>query len=179
MQPENSYSVIVTADNGASSQEESYTRFSLLEAEEAARVSREVEELQQQPLQGKGKALALAHLYRRKGLQSEAIEVLAKLVAGGSETTAVHLLLAEVYQDVDLSFLAQEGYLQALELAKEEGNWEAQGISQVELGTMEEAIDELQLAAEFYEGALASYRVLGDEEKVEELEQKLVELGER
>lgn len=176
LQPGAGYELVVNADNGASSLEESSIRFYLLEEKEAGSIRSEVEQLQKRPLSEEGKALALVYLYRRNGLQAEAIEVLADLVAAGNETTAVHLLLADLYQDSDLVFLAQRQYLQALDLAKQEENWEAQAISQVELGAMEEVIDELQLATEFYEEALASYRILGDEEQIRELEQKLIEL---
>ena len=175
LQPGNTYDVIVTADNGGVFRGQTPVTFSLLE-EEMARVSKEVKQLQQQPLKEERKALALAYLYDRNGLQAEAIDVLTELVEGGNKIAAVHLLLAEFYQDVGLDLLAEEEYLKTLELAKEENNWEVQGVSQINLGMMQEYLYDLDLAIEFYEGALFNYRVLGDEEKIEELKQKLARL---
>ena len=176
LQQGNTYYVIVNADNGGVFRGQTPVTFSLLEEEEIVRVSEEVEQLQQQPLKEEKKALALAYLYDRHGLQAEAIEVLTELVAGGTETAAVHLLLAEFYQDVGLDLLAQEEYLKTLELGKAENNWEAQGVSQMNLGMMQEYFYDLDLAIEFYEGALFNYRVLGNKEKVEDLKQRLARL---
>jgi tetratricopeptide (TPR) repeat protein len=118
----------------------------------------------------------LAHLYRSNELNAEAIAVLEKAVKEGNRTTAVYHLLGSIYQQVGLNLLAKEGYLTGLNLAKAEESWEAQGIIQESLGEVEEALDNLKSALQWYQEAQSSYRVLGDEGKVQKLQQKLDDL---
>jgi hypothetical protein len=82
----------------------------------------ELKILSEQPLNNEAKSIATAHLYRSKGLNMEAIEVLEKLVAGGSKTTAVYQLLGDIYYDVRIKDMAKNRYETGLKLAQKEGN---------------------------------------------------------
>ncbi|MBD2221139.1 fibronectin type III domain-containing protein [Calothrix sp. FACHB-1219] len=176
LQPGSRYRVIVTADNGVSSESEAPAGFTLLSEEDAKRVKAEIIQLQKQPLRDESKTLALAYLYKSKNLNAAAIDLLAGLVKQGSRTTSVYQLLGSVYQQVGLHRLAKEQYLTALKLAKAERNLEAQAIIQTSLGEIDIVLDNLQQAFESLQAAQSGYRNLGDEQQVQQLQQKLDDL---
>ncbi|MEQ8994893.1 MAG: COP23 domain-containing protein [Coleofasciculus sp. B1-GNL1-01] len=178
-QPGSRYWVIVTADNGTSSLEELPAGFTVLGEEEAQEIRAKIDQLQQQPLNDESKAIALAHLYRSYDLNAAAIEVLEGLVSEGNQTTAVYQLLGSIYDQIGLIRLAEEQYEMALEQAKAEDNIEAQGMLQSSLAEVKEALDELPPAFELFQAAQANYRTLGDEEQVQQLQQKLDALEQR
>lgn len=173
------YWVTITADNGVSTKDNDNAGFTVLSDPDTQQVKTQISQLQQQPLSDKSKVLALAHLYRSNELNAEAIAILEKAVKEGNQTTAVYQLLGSIYQQVGLNLLAKERYLTGLNRAKAEQNWEAQGIIQESLGEVEEAQDNLKPALQWYQSAQSSYRVLGDEEKVQKLQQKLDDLNKR
>jgi len=175
-QPGSRYWVIVTADNGKSSLEELPAGFTVLSEEETQEIRAKIEQLQQQPLNEESKAIALAHLYRSHDLNAAAIDVLEELVTQGNPTTAVYQLLGSIYDQVGLIRLAEEEYEMALERAKAEDNMEAQAMLQSSLAEVKEALDELPQAFQLFQAAQANYRTLGDEEQVQQLQQKLDEL---
>ncbi|MHC5730789.1 MAG: hypothetical protein ACYTXY_43130, partial [Nostoc sp.] len=80
LQPGSRYRVIVTADNGVSSESETPAGFTLLSGEDAKRVKAEITQLQKQPLTDESKTLALAYLYKSNNLNAAAIDLLAGLV---------------------------------------------------------------------------------------------------
>jgi hypothetical protein len=173
------YWVTITADHGVSTKNNDNAGFTVLSDADTQRVKTQIAQLQQQPLSDKSKVLALAHLYRSNNLNAEAIAVLEKAVKEGNPTTAVYQLLGSIYQQVGLNLLAKERYLTGLNRAKAEQNWEAQGIIQESLGEVEEALDNLKPALQCYQEAQGSYRMLGDEAKVQKLQQKLDDLNGR
>lgn len=172
-QPGSRYWVIVTADNGTSSLEELPAGFTVLGEQEAQGIRAKIEQLQQQPLNDESTAIALAHLYRSYDLNAAAIEVLQGLVTQGNQTTAVYQLLGSIYDQIGLIRLAEEQYEMALEQAKAEDNMEAQAMLQSSLAEVKEALDELPRAFQLFQAAQANYRTLGDEEQVQQLQQKL------
>ena len=170
------YWVTIVADNGVSTKGKDNPGFTVLSDADTQRVKTQIAQLQQQPLSDKSKVLALAHLYRSNEFNAEAIAVLEKAVTYGNQTTAVYQLLGSIYQQVGLNLLAKERYLTGLNLAKAEQNWEAQAMIQESLGEVEETLDKLKDALQRYQEAQGSYRVLGDEGKVQKLQQKLDDL---
>jgi len=173
LQPGFRYRIIVTADNGVSSESDAPTRFTLLSEEDAKRVKAEIIQLQNQPLTDESKALAKAYLYKSNNLNTAAIDLLTGLVKQGSKTTAVYQLLGSLYQEAGLNQLAKEQYETALKLAQAAKNLEAQAIIQASLGAIDIAQDNLQQAFESLQSAQDSYRALGDEQQVQELQQTL------
>ncbi|MEG5138870.1 MULTISPECIES: tetratricopeptide repeat protein [unclassified Microcoleus] len=170
------YWVTITAHNGVSTKNKDNPGFTVLSDADMQRVKTQISQLQQKLLSDKSKVLALAHLYRSNELNAEAIAVLDKAVKQGNQTTAVYQLLGSIYQQVGLNLLAKERYLTGLNLAKAEQNWEAQAMIQESLGEVEETLDQLKNALQRYQEAQGSYRVLGDEGKVQKLQQKLDDL---
>lgn len=179
LQPGSRYRLIVTADSGVSSESETPTGFTLLSQEDAKRVKAQITQLQKQPLTDESKILALAYLYKSNNLNAAAIDLLAGLVKKGSQTTAVYQLLGSLYQQMGLNRLAREQYLTALKLAKAQTNLEDQAIIQASLGEIDITLDNLQQAFESLQAAQSSYRALGDEQQVQQLQQKLDHLKRR
>lgn len=173
------YWVTITAHNGVSTKDNDNPGFTVLSDADTQRVKTQIAQLKQQPLSDVSKVLALVHLYRSNHLNAEAIAVLEKAVKEGNQTTAVYQLLGSIYQQVGLNLLAKERYLTGLNLAKAEQNLEVQAMMQESLGEIEEALDQLKNALQWYQSAQGSYRVLGDEGKVQQLQRKLDDLNER
>jgi predicted negative regulator of RcsB-dependent stress response len=170
------YEVVITANNGVSTKDIDDPTFFVLSDSDIRQVKTDITQLQQQPLSNESKNLALAHLYRSRDLNADAIDVLEKLVKGGSKTTAVYQLLGDIYQHISLNLLAKERYLEGLKLAQAEKNLEAQAIIQTSLGEIDQALNQPQQALQRYQAAIASYLTLGDEEQVRRLQQKLNDL---
>jgi hypothetical protein len=170
------YWVTITAHNGVSTKDKDNPGFTVLSDADTQRVKTQISQLQQQPLTDQSKVLALARLYTSNELNAEAIAVLEKAVKEGNQTTAVYQLLGNIYQQVGLNLLAKERYLTGLNLAKAEQNWEAQAMIQESLGEVQETLDQLKDALQRYQSAQGSYRVLGDEGKVQQLQRKLDDL---
>ena len=179
LQPGSRYRVIVTADNGVSSESEAPTGFTSLSQEDAKRVKAQITQLQKQPLTDESKILASAYLYKSNDLNAEAIDLLAGLVKQKSQTTAVYQLLGSLYQQVGLNRLAKEQYETALKLAQAQTNLEAQAIIQASLGEIDIALNNLQQAYQSLQAAQSRYRALGDEQQVQQLQQKLDDLKRR
>jgi hypothetical protein len=171
LQPGSYYWVIVTADNGLSSESGTSTGFRLLSQQDAKRVKAEITQLQKLGLTDESKTLALAHLYNSNNLNAAAIDLLAESVKKGNKTTAVYQLLGSLYQQVGLNQLAKEQYVTALKLAQVQKNLEAQAIIQASLGEIEIALNNLRQAFELLQAAQRSYRALGDEQQAQELQQ--------
>ncbi|BAY35688.1 hypothetical protein NIES2111_00040 [Nostoc sp. NIES-2111] len=176
LQPGFRYRVVVTADNGATSESDAPVGFNLLSEGEAQQVKAEITQLQKQPLTDESKNLALAYLYQSKNLNAVAIDLLAGLVKQENQSTAVYQLLGSLYQQVGLHRLAKEHYLTALKLAKTNKSLEAQAIIQTSLGEIDIVLDNLQQAFESLQAAQNNYRALGDEQQVQQLQQKLDDL---
>jgi hypothetical protein len=173
LKPSVFYEVVITANNGVSTKDIDAPTFFVLSDSDIQQVKTDITQLQQQPLSNESKTLALAHLYRSKDLNADAIDVLEKLVKNGNRTTAIYQLLGSIYQHIGLNLLAKERYLTALKLAQAEKNLEAQASIQVSLGEVDETLNQSQQALQRYQAAMASYRTLGDEEEVRRLQQKL------
>ncbi|HBL14740.1 MAG TPA: hypothetical protein DD379_25795 [Cyanobacteria bacterium UBA11162] len=178
-QPGFRYWVKVIAYKGTSELKKASTGFTILSAADTQRVRDEVSQLDQKPLSDDSKLLALAYLYQGNDLNIAAINVLEGLMASGNKTTAVYQLLGTAYQHTGLYRLARERFLMALEKAKAEDNLGEQAMIEASLGDVEYVLAELPQALQWFEAAQESYRALGDEGKVQELQQKLDELKER
>ncbi|MCC5631976.1 hypothetical protein LC613_30280 [Nostoc sphaeroides CHAB 2801] len=136
------YEVVITANNGVSTKDIDEPTFFVLSDSDIQQVKTDIAQLQQQPLSNESKTIALAHLYRSKDLNADAIDVLDKLVKGGSKTTAVYQLLGNIYQHIGLNLLARERYLTGLKLAQAEKNLEALAIIQTSLGEVDEVLNQ-------------------------------------
>ncbi|NEP35734.1 tetratricopeptide repeat protein [Moorena sp. SIO3B2] len=179
LQPDSYYLVTVETNTGKSSEEEQGAdlSFTLLDAQSAESLKTEVaqlkQQLKQQPLTQEAEGLGLAYLYQRYDLNAKAIELLEGLVKQETQIVAVYQLLGDLYQQVGLSQQAKSPYLQALELAKQTENVEGQAKAQVGLGQVEGKKTE---AIEWLTQAQTNYQTLGDQSKVEEVQQWIKDL---
>ncbi len=180
LKPGEFYPVRVVADNGVSSTDEDsdsqYSWFIVLEEDEAKALREQVAVIEQQELSQEQEALILAHLYRGKELNAEAIEVLEGLVKSGSQTTTVYQLLGDIYQQIGLSLMAKEFYGQGLALTAAEEDSEVKAMMQWGLGEVEYMLGNRDEAVEWLEKGKASYAALGEEIQVEELAKRINEV---
>ena len=126
LQPGTYYLAIVEADTGASSQEEDVPgrTFRLLGADRANSAREAIAFLDRQQLSRDEKALLQAYLYIGYYLRADAIETLESSVDAGSQNPEVYRLLGNLYETVALTSLAEERYLEAIELYEALGNAE-------------------------------------------------------
>jgi tetratricopeptide (TPR) repeat protein len=171
------YLLMIEADTGASSQEENLPDlgFGLLGENEAQRVSEGVAQLVNLDLPQEAKSLALVHLYRGYDLKAEAIATLEALVNQGSQTAAVYRILGDLYLETGLNLLAESRYLRAIELAA--ADVEAQALAAASLVKVYEAIANRQEAIRWLTQAHNRYQVLGDRQRLGELEKQQRQLN--
>ncbi|NET82947.1 MAG: tetratricopeptide repeat protein [Moorea sp. SIO1F2] len=165
------YSLIVETDKGKRSIEEGEFGFRVLDEKKATTLLKEVEELQQKQLSEEANSLALAHFYLREDLKYNAIDILEQSIKDGNTLVATYQLLGDTYTEVGLNRLAKERYLKGLELAKAASDLNSQAEIQKSLVTISLIIDSKEEALQWLEKAQVSYRALGDESKVNQLEE--------
>ena len=153
--------------------------FTILSEADSQRVRDEISQLEQQPLSDESKLLTLAYLYKGNDLNIAAINVLEGLIETGNKTTPIYHLLGSAYQQTGLYRLARERFLIGLEKAKAEDNLSQQAMIEASLGEVEYVLAELPQSLQWFQAAQGSYRALGDEGKVEELQERLDEVRER
>ncbi len=126
-----------------------------------------------QELDGEAQALALAHLYKENDLMVDAIATLETLLEQGSQTTGVYRFLGDLYQEVQLSQLAEVRYTKAIELAKDSNDLVGQATAQFGLAKVLAARGLNNKAIQIGTEAKEAYATLGDTKLVRKLEQKL------
>ncbi len=173
------YLLIVEADNGASSQDEDVPGLglTLLNANDAQRVRAAAGRLADLGLTPDAEAFGLAQLYTGYDLTAEAIEILERLVQAGSQSAAVYRTLGDLYRHIGVSLEAEARYSTAVELAEAAGDVEGQAAAQAGLGEMYGKMGNVYHAVRWLERALAGYEVLGDAQRVTELEERLGDLS--
>ncbi|AOY84209.1 tetratricopeptide repeat protein [Moorena producens JHB] len=177
LEPGYSYYVKVSADNRVFSTEEDedrfYSKFKVLEEEEAKTLQEQVAVIKQQELSQAQEALILAYFYRGHELNTEAIQVLERLVKSGSQTTTVYQLLGDIYQQVGLTLMAKEVYGQGLALTREEENSDVKAMMQWGLAEVEYTLANRDEAVELLDKAKASYSALGNQIQVKTLAKRI------
>ncbi|OLT62985.1 tetratricopeptide repeat protein [Moorena bouillonii] len=173
LQPGARYWLIVKTDQGQSYKQEGSSGFTILDQEKAQEVSAAAEEIKQKQWSKPAEALALAHLYRSYGLNTEAIDLLETALGDGSESIRIYQLLGDIYQQVGLNRLARERYLQALELAKAAGDLDTQAQVLGGLAVTSGIIGQKDEAIAWLEQGKEVYQTLGDQVRAGQLEQKI------
>lgn len=173
------YLLIVEADNGRSSRDEGMPDlgFSLLHNEETERIRTDSATIAGINLPDEGKAFALAQLYGGYGLYAEAIEMLEKVADAGSQAANVYRSLGDFYWQIGLSRLAEDRYLQAVNLAEAAGDTEALAAAQTGLGEVYMALGNKSEAVRWLTQAQAGYEALGDSDHVSEVAELLAEIS--
>ncbi|NER38498.1 MAG: tetratricopeptide repeat protein [Oscillatoria sp. SIO1A7] len=164
LQPGGYYQVIVKAENQSSSIHDKGTKlgFRLLSEEASDRILEQVARIQEQDWSEPEKTLAIAHLYSQQDLRIEAIELLHTLTEQGSQPATIFLMLGELYWQVELPLLARDNYLQAFQLAQEEGNLWQQTKAAASLAELYEAIEEKEEASQWSDRAREGYEALDE-----------------
>ncbi|NEO92393.1 MAG: tetratricopeptide repeat protein [Moorea sp. SIO3G5] len=170
--PPGYYWLIVETDNGQRSIEEGVFGFRILDKKKATTLLKEVEELQQKQLSEEANSLALAHFYLSEDLKYDAIDILEQSIKDGNNLVATYQLLGDTYTQVGLNRLAKERYLKGLELAQAASDLNSQAEIQKSLVIITLIIDSKEEALQWLEQAQVSYRALGDQSKVRQLEQQ-------
>lgn len=107
------YFLSVEADNGESSGD---VGFSTIDDEQAQSIQAEAVKIKQEGLEAEAEKFILAKFYQDNNLHMLAIEVLEDLLAAGSQTKNIYLLLANLYEKVGLESEAYGLSQQAMEL---------------------------------------------------------------
>jgi len=177
LQPGGDYLLIIEADTGESSLDESPLpgglNFSRLDAQQSQQIDTQATEISQQPWNQTAKALALATLYSKHQLHTQAIATLDSLIANGVESAAIYRKIGDRYfYHLALPLQAKPYYTKAIELTQPT-DIEEKTHAQYHLGRIEAALGNHEEAKHWFTLALQGYQTLGYTQKIEELEQHL------
>jgi len=175
-----SYSVVIEAEgctlSKCSSEEDDSqagTGFTLVAEAEAQQIRSDAQQLAKQSLSDEAKALMLADFYAEHQLTSDAIQTLEALAKQGSKTVAVHQMLGEFYERVELSLLAKDQYGKALELAKTDRDMAAQAAAKMGLARIFWGLGSKEVAIRNLKEAQSAYKSLEDTERMKEIAAQL------
>lgn len=170
------YLLIVKAENGRTSEEEKLPArgFKMLPTAEKQFVSVAIEQVNNQKIADKIKALKRAYFYIGADLKSEAIEALE---ATNIQEALAYRKLGNLYWQEGVTLLAESNYLKAHELASTAKDIGEQAQLEEALGEMYVAIGEKQEAVRWLTQALNSHKTLGNTSRIGELEERIKKLN--
>jgi len=187
LEPNYRYTLVVTTDEGISSESAEPVGFTLLPETESDRVNAQVEAIKAEQLEPDEESIAIALAYfefehsdpdrRGYALNQAAIDVLETRIQAGTEDSRVYLLQADTYLRIGLLLLAQERYEEALAYAQAAGQPELQAESHWGLGDVAQGQTEYADAVEHLQAAQSLYQDLGDLEQVDELQTQIEQLS--
>lgn len=179
LEPGVEYLLVVKAENGRTSEEEKLPArsFQMLPTSEKQFVSAAIEQVNNQKIAEKPKALQRAYFYIGADLKSEAIETLEALVAINIQEALAYRKLGNLYWQEGVTLLAESNYLKAHELASAAKDIGEQAQLEEALGEMYVAIGEKQEAVRWLTQALNSHKTLGNTSRMEELEELIKKLN--
>lgn len=170
-----SYRLVIEADNGRSSAEETTAGlgFKLLDAAQSAEVNQSIERIKAQNFPDLSEALALASVYTYHYLIADAIQTLES-VSQPEKTAEVYRQLGDLYRQIGLPLEAEVQYLEAI--ARATNNPFELAAAQAGLGEVSYALGRRNDAVRFLQDAKTGYEQLGDVERVTELEERLTQV---
>jgi len=177
LQTGTAYRLVIEADNGRSSAEETTggLGFKLLDAAQSAEVNQISERIKAQDLSNISKALALANLYISYDLLSEAIQAL-EAIPQSQKTAEIYRQLGDLYRQIGLPLEAEVQYTESIKLAKAIGSKLELAAAQAGLGEVNYALGRREKAVQLLQAAKAIYQELGDRQQVSVLETRLTAL---
>jgi len=177
--PGTTYLLIVESDNGKSSQSEGVPGlgFSLPLEEETRRIRADITTIAGLKLSDDAEAFALAQLYAGRGMYSEAINMLEELADADSQAANVYRALGDHYQQIGLPLLAEQSYLETVKIVESADDPEVLAEAQARLGTVYLTLGNKVEAIHWLKQAKLGYEALGDEKKVEEVQNQLMNLS--
>jgi hypothetical protein len=171
--------VATTAGGNRSSDEEAQADlgFVPLEPEQRQAVQEAQARIEKLDLEEAQQRFLIAKLYMSQDfrLYGEAIEQLERL-GGTLKEAAVGRSLADTYRAVSLNRLAEQRYLQALELSQQTNDLEGQALALDSLGQLYTALGNPSEARQRTQQAEELYQQLGDAEAVKKLQERLAGL---
>jgi len=169
--------VVIEQSSQRSSEEEQLPGlgFSLLTPEETQAMHKAEAKIRALGLAEAPTRFLIANLYATQGLNAEAIEQLEDL-SNTLEEPAVVRSLGDLYLKIGLSRLAEECYLQALELSRRANDVEGQALAQNGLGLVYAGLGNKDYAIQHSQSAMELYQKLGDAQMVKQIQEQLAEL---
>ncbi|MDJ1178798.1 hypothetical protein PJF56_07980 [Roseofilum sp. BLCC_M91] len=147
-----SYTLTVKADSGSEVAEE---RFNILSEEEVSIVEVAIDDSE-----NFNTLLPQLAVYKQYLLRAEAIQLLEKTVNRDAQSSTLYRELGDLYWDVGRIDVAEEAYVQSINIAFEQNDLHAQALGKVRLGELyqiddkeNEAKQQFQNAKELYEEA--------------------------
>ena len=166
------YELIVEAMVGNERKRGSVT-FRLLDSTSAQQVEKETGAIAANTHLPAERAIKLAELYKQNELFTEAIAVLNS-VKNENRTLSIYQMLGDLYlENARLPSLAEEPYKQAIVLAKNLNDMNAQAEAQVGLGTVYYYLNNSERAIDYLKAARASYETIKNPELAAQLAQFL------
>ncbi len=178
LMPKTNYTLLVQTDAGTFSNQDKpldSIPFNLLSEAERQQVEAEVQQVQAVQT-GEAQMLAVAEIYTKHRLRAEAIDLLELAVTQGNRRMVIYQTRGEFYMDVGLHLNAGAPYKQAIKLAKNAGNIEAQAFLAARLGKVYVVSDDRREALYWFNQAKYGYEGLGHMDAVEGLENAIAEL---
>jgi hypothetical protein len=176
LQPGATYKLTVsTAARSSDEESAAGLGFTMLKPEEAQVVRDGETRIRSLRLSDAATRLLIASLYAGLGLTAEAIEQLESLFTSTKEP-AVARLLGSLYLGQGLSRLAEDRYLQGLDLAQKANDIEGQAADSNALGMVYEALGNKDEAIRRAQQAIAWYQKLGDSRSVQDIQTRLASL---
>jgi hypothetical protein len=152
-------------------------QFSLITSVKKTDLDQELLKISAQSLGGSSQTFLRAHLYRSKGLYSDAIETLEHLRTDNLEP-AVPRALGDIYFEMGLSELARQSYGEALRLSGERDDIEGQAWLHRRLGEIQQkAFSNNENARQQYQQALKLYQRLGDQKAESYVQDRISEVS--
>lgn len=177
LQLEVSYILVIETDTNRSSAEITVAElgFKLIDEYKAEEVHKNAQQIEEQNLSAREKALEVADLFTDSNLAAEAITTLEAL-AKDEKSAAVYRQLGELYRWIGLPLEAEVQYQEAVKKAEVAADKLELAAAQAGLGEVCWILDKRDKARNLLEAAKAEYANLGDAQAVSKLETRLKEM---
>jgi hypothetical protein len=173
LQPDVWYSVIVTTDDGRSSKDEEIAGigFSPINEAQVETLQDAIYRINSMDIREESKPLAIAHLYIRFNLISDAIDLLNQMIDNGYSSSAIQLTLAEQYSSIGLYIEAEEYLLSAIWAAEESNEIEVLALANKLLGMNYLAQGINSEGKKCIEDAIHNFELIGESSEIKSLEE--------
>lgn len=178
LQPGQDYLITIITDNGVNSNQDPGMQigFTILDDSKRANLQADLTELSQQQLGEPAQTLDQAVLYQQYKLRAEAIDILESAISSNQASATVYFNLAGLYEEVRLTQLAINNYLQAFQQASDSSELVTKTEAAAKLAEIYSALKDTPQAQRFLQEAIQGYETLGDSTRMEEFKQKLQKL---
>src|SRR5262245_4672348 len=178
LKPQRVYNYKVTVNDRSGRKASEGLGFTPRMDDEVARVMAARRKLEALPLPREAQTLALTYLYMGYELRAEAMQTLLEAMAKGRShtvpyTIATYTMLGRLAWEMLLPYEAEQYYTQASRLVEKTPNIEGQAAIQEGLGYVYKALKDAIKAKVWFERAQASYRHLGDKQRLNEIAEQL------